>query len=78
VRETLGQDVPDLLIRREAAKGFLRESEAAIDGDLENATTGLAQADAGRRAGFLDQAPRRDRTRLISSHPAVFNFHVHR
>jgi hypothetical protein len=65
------------LIRREAPCRLLGEGKPPIDGDLENPAAGPAQADLGGWMSFEDQVPRRDRTRLITSHSAVFDFDQH-
>jgi hypothetical protein len=65
------------LIRREAPCRLLGEGQPPIDGDLENPTATPAQADLGGWMGVQDQVPRRDRTRLIASHSAVFDFDQH-
>jgi hypothetical protein len=70
-------DAVHLLIRGKAAGCLLGPGKAAIHGDLENAAAGFAQVDPGGGMGFQDLVPRRDRTRLIASHSAVFDVHVH-
>jgi hypothetical protein len=72
-----GQAGHHFLVRRKAAGGLFGKGSPAIDGYLENPATALAQHNLRGRLGLQDQVPRRDRTRLVASHAAVFDFYPH-
>jgi len=72
-----GETAGDLFARRKAAGRLLREREAAVDANFEDAAARPPQAQLRRGLQLGDQFPRLTGARFVTSLTAIFDLDHH-